>query len=52
MMMDYEKTKKSPMKINASIGQNRFMDIDWLISVGSLISTCLTRWFDLFNHNP
>ena len=31
------------MKINASIGQNGFMDIDWLISVDSLISTYLTR---------
>ena len=29
-----------------------FIDIDWLISVDSLISTCLTRWFDLFNYNP
>ena len=28
------------------------MDIDWLISIGSLISTCLARWFDLFNNNP
>ena len=28
------------------------MDIVWLIAFGSLISTCLTRWFDLFNHNP
>ena len=25
--------------------------IQW-ISVDLLISTCLTRWFDLFNHNP
>ena len=28
------------------------MDTDWLISIGSLLSTCLARWFDLFNHNP
>ena len=27
------------------------IDIDWLILVDSLISTYLTRWFDLFNHN-
>ena len=33
-------------------GPYRFMDIDWLISVGSLVSTCLARWFNLFNHNP
>ena len=26
-------------------------DIGWLILVDSLISTYLTRWFDLFNHN-
>ena len=52
IMMDYGKTKKSRMKINASIGWTWFMDIDWLISVGSLISICLTRWFDLFNHIP
>ena len=29
-----------------------FIDIDWLISIGSLMSTYLTRWFDLFNYNP
>ena len=28
------------------------MDIDWVISVDSLISTCFSRWFDLFNYNP
>ena len=39
IMMDYGKTKK-------------VLAIDWLISVGSLISSCLTQWFDLFNHNP
>ena len=27
------KQKNSRKKINASIGQNRFTDIDWLISV-------------------
>ena len=42
-MMDYRKTKNYRMKINASIGQNRFMDIDRLMLVDSLISTCLTR---------
>ena len=52
IMMDYGKTKNSRMRINASIGQSRFMDIDWLISVDSLISTCFTRWFALFNCNP
>ena len=26
-------------------------NIDWLISVDSLIPAYLTRWFDLFNHN-
>ena len=57
-MMDYEKTKNSRMKINALIVKNRFIDIDWLISVDSLISTliCLTMiqrtrppWEDLVN---
>ena len=27
-------------------------NIDWLISVDSLIPAYLTRWFDLFNYNP
>ena len=40
------------MKINAFIGSNWFNYIDWLISVDSLMSTSLTRWFDLFNHYP
>ena len=52
IMMDYRKTKKSWMKTNVSIGWNQFLDIHWLISVCSLISTCLTRWFDFLNHNP
>ena len=46
-MMNYDKTKNCGMKINASIGSNRFMDIDWLILFDSLISTCFARWFDL-----
>ena len=33
------KQRNSPMKINASIGQNRFVDTDWLKSVDLLIST-------------
>ena len=32
-MMDYIKTKNYRMKINASMGKNRFIDIDWLIMV-------------------
>ena len=40
------------MKINASIGQKWFIDIDWLILVNLLISTYLTQWFDLLNHFP
>ena len=31
-MMDMGKQKNSRMKINASIGLNRFADIDWLIT--------------------
>ena len=50
-MMDYGKTKNYPMKINDLIGENRLIDIDWLILVDSLISTYLTRLFDLLNHN-
>ena len=40
--MDYWKTKNSRIKINALLGYNRVMDIDGLMSVDSLISTCLT----------
>ena len=36
-------------KISAAIGKNRFKDIDSLVSNGSLISTCLTQWFDLLD---
>ena len=39
------------MKTTASIGWNRFIDINWLILVDLLISIYLTQWFDLFNHN-
>ena len=42
-MMDYGKTNNYQIKIDASIGQNQFIDIDWLILVGSLKSTYLTR---------
>ena len=51
-MMDYRKTKNYRTKINTLIGENRFIDIDWLISVDSLTLKFLPRWFDLFNHNP
>ena len=51
MMIDYGKTENFRVKINASIGKNRFIDTDWLVSVDSLISTyvyldditCLTK---------
>ena len=32
-MMDYRKTKNYHIKINASIGYNRFIDINWLTLV-------------------
>ena len=40
---DDGKTKNSRMKNNVSIGQNWFMDIDWLILVDSLTSVCFTQ---------
>ena len=51
IMMDYGKTKKYRMKINVSIRKNRFIDIDCLTFVDSLISTFVTQSLDLFNHN-
>ena len=45
IMMDYAKTKRL-------LDENQFIDINWLTLGDLLISTHLTRWFDLFNHNP
>ena len=42
-MMDYRKTKNYRTKINTLIGENRFIDIDWLISVDSLTLKFLPR---------
>ena len=48
-MMDYEKRKKSRMKIDASIRYYRLIDVDWLISIDSLISTDLMIYVN-YNH--
>ena len=45
------KQKNLGWKSTLRLDRINFIDIDWLISAGLLISTCLTRWFDLFNYN-